>query len=413
MLKSESLRFELFIAFRYLIAKKSQNIINIISGISVAGVMTGTMALVVVLSVFNGFQDLVSSLFNVFDPDLKISLVEGKTFSENEIPFGKISEIDEIASYTKVLEENALVRYNDRQFLATLRGVDSGFLKNSVLDSLVVEGQPILEQDSFDLAIVGYGIAYFLGIMVDDPENILTVFVPDKSSNPSALNPESFFSETIRPSALFAVQQDFDNKYIFTPLRFTRHLLNEEDRLSFVEIRLKPGSNVSRIKKQLTALTGDKFKIENRYEQETLLYKTMKSEKWAIFFILSFILVVATFNMLGSVTMLILEKKKDISILQSMGASRNVIRKIFLLEGVLINFAGAVGGIILGLIICWLQMKFGLVKLNDGTGTFIVNAYPVIIKITDLLLIFFTVMGVGFLAAWLPVRLTDKKLLKA
>lgn len=406
------MRFELFIAFRYLIAKKSQNIINIISGISVAGVMTGTMALVVVLSVFNGFQDLVSSLFNVFDPDLKISLVEGKTFSENEIPFGKISEIDGVASYTKVLEENALVRYNDRQFLATLRGVDSGYLKHSMLDSLITDGEPVLEQDTFDLAIVGYGIAYFLGIMVDDPDNILTVFVPDKSSNPSALDPESFFSSTIRPSAIFSVQQDFDNKYIFTPLRYTRNLLNEKDRLTSVEIRLTKGINAEKVKKQIRIMAGERFKVENRYEQETLLYKTMKSEKWAIFFILSFILIVATFNMLGSVTMLILEKKKDINILQSMGASRAVIRKIFLLEGIMINLAGAVGGIILGIIICWLQLKFGFVKLNDGSGTFIVKSYPVIIKAADLLLIFLTVMGVGIIAAWLPVRLTDKKLLQ-
>lgn len=370
------------------------------------------MALVVVLSVFNGFQNLVSSLFNSFDPDLKISLVEGKSFSENEIPFGEISTVEGVINYTKVLEENALVRYKDKQFLATLRGVDSNYLNNSALDSLVVEGQPVLEQDSFDMAIVGYGIAYYLGIFVDEPDNLLTVFVPDKNSNPSALNPETFFSEVIRPSALFSVQQDFDNKYIFTPLRFNRQLLNEPDQLTSVELRLKNDYSVNKAKAEIRQLLNERIKIEDRFEQEALLYKTMKSEKWAIFFILSLILVIATFNMLGSITMLILEKKKDISILRSMGVSKNGISRIFLYEGLLINFAGALGGILTGVLICWLQQTFGFVKLNNGSGSFIVDSYPVIIKITDILLVFATVMGIGILAAWLPVHLTGKKLLK-
>lgn len=373
--------------------------------------MTGTMALVVVLSVFNGFQNLVSSLFNSFDPDLKISLVEGKSFSEKEIPFARISNVEGVINYTKVLEENALVRYKDKQFLATLRGVDSNYLKHSALDSLVVEGHPVLEKDSFNMAIVGYGIAYYLGIFVDEPDNLLTVFVPDKNSNPSALNPESFFSEVIRPSALFSVQQDFDNKYIFTPLRFNRQLLNERDQLTSVEVRLKKGFSANRAKAEITKLLNGRFKIEDRFEQEALLYKTMKSEKWAIFFILSLILVIATFNMLGSITMLILEKKKDISILRSMGVSKKGISRIFLYEGLLINLAGAIGGILAGVLICWLQQTFGFVKLSSS-GSFIVDSYPVIVKITDILLVFATVMGIGILAVWLPVHLTGKKLLK-
>jgi lipoprotein-releasing system permease protein len=365
--------------------------------------MVGTMALVIVLSVFNGFEKAVVSMFNVFDPDLLINLREGKTFHENELPSEKIMKLGGVVKYTNVVEENALLRFKEKQYLSVIKGVGPGYEKGSALDTCLVEGELIIQSDSFDFAVPGFGIAYYLGIQLGDPESYISVFVPDRTKRLNALSEGTFRSETIRPSGVFSVQQDFDNKYMFVPLRFARKLLNYTDEVTSVEIRLTPGSDVKTIQKEIEKLAGNRFQVKNRLQQQDILYKTMKSEKWAVFLILTFILIVATFNVIGSLTMLILDKRRDIGILAGMGATQQLIRRIFFTEGILITITGAASGIILGGIICWIQQYCGLIKLGGG-GSFIMNAYPVDMKILDFLMVFCTVFLIGLAATWIPVQ---------
>jgi len=402
------LNLPFFIARRYLVSKKTYNIINIISGISVTGVLVGTMALIIILSVFNGFEKAVVSMFNVFDPDLEISLKEGKTFRENQLPREQIMKLEGVVKYTRVLQENGLLRYRDKQYLASIKGVDNNYVVNSPLDSLMIEGDLVLEADSFNFAIPGFGIAYYLDIHVDDPEGILTMYVPDREKRLNTLSENTLRAESIRPSGIFSVQQDFDNKYVFVPLRFARQLFNYTDEISSVEILLDKKVRTETIQKEIQKIAGPEFVVKNRLQQQEILYKTMKSEKWAVFMILTFILLIASFNVIGSVTMLIIDKKHDIATLASLGANRAMIRRVFFLEGMLITLTGAIGGMLLGGLVCWLQMHFGLIKLQ-GSGSFIMSAYPVAMKTTDFLLVFVTVISIGLLASWIPVRRLSRK----
>ena len=397
------MKLPFYIARRYLVSKKTHNIINIISGISVVGVLVGTMALVIVLSVFNGFEKVVVSMFNVFDPDLQVTPREGKTFRESELPAKTIASLPGVISYTNVVEENALFRYKEKQCIAAIKGVSPGYEKGSPVDTLLVEGEMVIQSVSFDFAIPGFGIAYYLGVQVDDPENLISIYVPDRHKRIGSLSEGTFRSETIRPSGIFSVQQDFDNKFMFVPLRFARRLLDYTDEVTSAEIRLSPGANAETIQPQLEKLAGSRFIVKNRLQQQDLLYKTMKSEKWAVFLILTFILIIATFNVIGSITMLILDKKRDIGILRNIGANQQLIRRIFFTEGTLIILAGALGGLLLGFVICWLQQHFGLIKLNGG-GSFVMSAYPVYMKISDFILVFLTVLSIGLAATWLPVH---------
>ncbi len=399
-----------FIARRYLISKKSHNIINLISGISMVGVALGTAALIIVLSVFNGFESVVVSLFSVFDPDVKITVNEGKTFHQNEIDADKIRAISGVTKYTYVVEENALLYYKKQQYLATIKGVDSLYQVNSPLnDSLLVTGDMILQQDSLDFAIPGYGIAYFLNLDMNSPDNLISVYIPKRKGSITGMPQESFMSEYIRPIAIFSVQQDFDDKYMLVPLRFMRRMLDYTDEVTSIEIRLAQNADAGLIQEKIAAIAGPKFKIQNRFQQQEVLYKIMKSEKWAVFLILTFILIVASFNVIGSLTMLILDKQKDIGILRSLGARDATIKRIFFFEGLLISLTGAFSGLLLGLLVCVLQQKFGLVKLQGG-GSFIISAYPVKLIATDFLYVFITIILIGTAAAWLPVRRIAAKL---
>ena len=398
------MNFPFFIARRYLISKKSHNIINLISGISMVGVAVGTAALIIVLSVFNGFESVVVSLFSVFDPDIEITAVQGKTFHEHEIAADRIRALPGVISYTEVVEENALLHYKKQQYLATIKGVDSLYQLNSPIDSLLVtEGKLVLQDDSLDFAVPGYGIAYFLNLDMNAPDNLISVYIPKRKGNITGLPQESFKSELIRPSAIFSVQQDFDDKYMLVPLRFARRLLDYSDEVTGIEIRLTKGTEVAAVQEKISSITGPEFRVQNRYQQQEVLYKIMKSEKWAVFLILTFILIVASFNVIGSLTMLILDKQKDIGILRSMGARDATIKQIFFIEGLLISLTGAFSGLILGLVVCVLQQKFGLIKLQGG-GSFVISAYPVKLIATDFLYVFLTIALIGTGAAWLPVK---------
>ncbi|MDQ3048662.1 MAG: FtsX-like permease family protein [Bacteroidota bacterium] len=392
-----------FIAKRYLLSKKSHNAINIISGISVVGVCIGTMALVIVLSAFNGLTDLVSSLYNSFTPEIEITVKEGKTFSTASTEFKSLSAMNGIASYTEVMEGNALLKYNDKQCIATVKGVSEGFEKASGFDSLIVEGVFDLSKNNI---VMGKGIGNLLQTGSNDLFTPVSIYAP-KRGEQNSLNPEDALTELkVYPAGMFSINDEFDFHYLIMNIDKARELLDYPDGVTSVELTLLPGSNVSKVQEKIRESLGEKFVVKNRQEQNAVLYKTMKSEKLWTFIILVFILIVATFNVIGSLTMLIIEKKKDISILRNMGAGNQLIRKIFLFEGMMITLIGAGVGLFLGVFICWLQMTFSLVRFTEG---YVVDAYPVSVKGEDILMILAVVLLIGFFAAWYPVRVFTKK----
>ncbi|MEA3317794.1 MAG: FtsX-like permease family protein [Bacteroidota bacterium] len=402
------MNFSFFIAKRYLISKKSKNAINIISLISVFGVAIGTAALVIVLSVFNGFDNLLESMYNSFDPDLKISIAEGKTFNPNCAEIEKIKKLESVEFYSETLEENALLKYNNNQYFATVKGVDSNFRKISGVDTMIIGGEFLLYDDKGrEYAIVGQGIAYFLSLGINYIDPII-IYVPRRNAT-ITMNPEQAFNRKyIYPSGIFGIQQEFDTKYIIVPLKFARELLDYENNISALELKVKSNNNIDKVQNKIQSILGNKYIVQNRFQQHETFYKIMKSEKWAIFIILTFILIVASFNIIGSLSMLIIDKKDDISTLRSIGANLKSIRYIFLFEGWMISIVGAIIGLFTGLFICWLQITFGFLKMGN-TGSFIINTYPVAINFIDTIIIFFTVLIIGWLAAWFPVKYITKK----
>ncbi|MHC1777687.1 MAG: FtsX-like permease family protein [Lentimicrobium sp.] len=398
------MKLPLYIAWRYLKSKKSHNVINIISGISVAGVTIGTMALIVVLSVFNGFESLVISLFNSFDPPLKVSPAAGKTFDSKTYPWEKISGIHGVKAQTAVIEEKALLRYGKAQFLATLKGVDSTYNTWTGLDSMMTAGSLMLEFNGQPFAVVGQGVAYYLGVNPDDYESFIEAYAPRRTGNIGSTPEQAFNRIDIRPSGVFSVQQDFDTKYVIVPLSFSKELFGYTSELTSVEIALTSPENLQELQEQIKLALGPAYIVKNRFEQQETLYRIMHSEKWAIFLILSFILIIATFNVIGSLSMLILDKKKDIAILHSLGADNRLIKRIFLTEGLLVSLSGALAGLLLGTAICAIQQQFGLVKINAEGGSFLIDAYPVLMQISDFVYVFLTVSAIGLFAAWIPVR---------
>lgn len=362
------------------------------------------MALIIVLSVFNGFEGLITSLFNAFNPDFTITVAKGKTFHFDEFPEDDIKKIPGVFALTQVVEENALLKYRDKQYIATIKGVSSGFEQMSGIDTMLIDGKFALKESGMPRMIMGAGVAYYLGASLLDLLNPVTVYVPQREGNISSNPDQAFNSKNIFPSSVFSIQQEFDSKYVIVPVEFVRELLNYSDEVTSVEVGLEKGYSAEEVETSIRKVLGPDFRVKNRFEQEELLYKIMRSEKWAIFFILTFILIIATFNVISSLTMLILDKKKDIAVLHSMGASNRLIRHIFLIEGVLISVGGALAGLITGGIISWIQQNYGIISLGGGSGSFVVDAYPVKIILSDFLLVFATVVVIGFAAAWYPVR---------
>jgi lipoprotein-releasing system permease protein len=400
--------FPFYIAKRYLIAKKSHNAINIIASISLAGIAVGTMALIVVLSVFNGFDNVVKSLINSFNPDLKVILAEGKTFAPDEAKLNRIKSITGIVATATVLEDKALLRYDERQTIAIVKGVSENYIDVSGIDSMMAEGVFRLSDQNQSFAIIGQGINIFLNVMLNSPRQI-GIYVP-KRAGKASFDPERAVNRKfICISGVFMIEQDYDAKYIIVPLDFAQDLFEYPGRLNALEIKLDPGADEKKIRQEVQLILGDDFIVQNRYQQNEVFYKTMQMEKWAIFLILMFILIVASFNIIGTLTMLILEKRTDILTLRNLGASR-VIKRIFLFEGWLVSIGGALAGLAAGLLICWLQIRFEPIKLQ-GSGTFIIDAYPVLVKASDVAATGITVVVIGFLAAWLPVRFVTRKLL--
>lgn len=399
----------LFIARRYLISKKKQNIINIISAISVGGIIIGTMALVIVLSVMNGFNGLFNTFFSNFDPDLKITAVQGKMFDPSKFNFEKIKSITGVANYAEIIEEVALLKYENQIYPAIVKGVPDNYAQYTKIDTLIVDGSYLLKEQGINYAVIGQGVAYNLGVRPAFVEHIM-IYVPKKGKQVS-LNPSKAINQNyVFPAGVFAVLEEIDSKYIIVDYNFAAGLFESGKQVSTIELGLLPTADIKKIQKEIKTILGDKFHVKNQYQQHDLIYKTMESEKWAAYLILVFILIIASFNILGSLSMLIIDKKEDILIFQSMGASSETIRKIFLFEGWLISVMGAVAGVLLGVFICWLQIRFSFITFPN-TGSFVISAYPVQVVFSDILVIFGAVLLIGFFASWYPVKFISQKYL--
>jgi lipoprotein-releasing system permease protein len=390
-----------------LISKKSQNVINIISWISVSGIAVGTMALIIVLSAFNGLETLVENLYASFDPDLKITLVEGKTFDVKDFPKDKILEIEEVQFYNSALEEVALIKYQDKQTVATIKGVEGSFYTMSGIDTMMIEGKVNHTSDTKNSIIMGWGIADQLSLFISQSVYQVSIIVPKRGIK-KGISPGSEFNRKMaNATGIYSVNPDFDSKYVVADLSFVQKLLKHKGKLSSVELNLKEGADWEKVKQKVQQVVGDRYKVQTRFEMNELIFKTNKTEKWITFLILSFILVIASFNIIGSLTMLIIDKQKDVWILKTMGANNKVIRRIFFVEGMLINFLGAFIGMFLGGVICWAQTTFGLLQLESS----VIDFYPVELNLLDFVNVSIIVIIIGLIASWYPVRILTKKYL--
>lgn len=398
------MNFPFYIARRYLVSKKSHNIINIISAISVTGVAIGTMALIIVLSVFNGFEELVVSLFNSFNPDLQVTAAEGKTFAPDSLTLARIRQVPGMVTLAEVVEENALMKYKDKQYIVTLKGVSDGYGEMSRLDTMMAEGTFRLRDGEAELAVLGYGVAYYLDARLNDVITPISVYVPSRTGNPATGMDQAFRQEVIFPSGFFSIQQDYDVRYVLVPISFMRRMLDYSREVTSIEIQLSKGTDAAKAADRVREILGGGYVVKDRFMQQEFIYKIMKSEKWAIFLILAFILLIATVNVIGSLSMLILDKRKDIAVLKSLGASDLTVRRIFMAEGLMISFTGAVTGMLLGALVCWIQLRFGVIRLGSPDSTFVINTYPVSMQPADFALVFLTVMVIGYLSVWYPVH---------
>ncbi|MFY9117014.1 MAG: ABC transporter permease [Bacteroidales bacterium] len=394
------MRLAFFVAWRYLLAKKSRQVINIISGISAAGIALGTMALVIVMSVYNGFDDLVKSMYHAFDPDITISPAAGKTLSDVHV-FDYLKEDKRVTAFCPVIEERVFLQYRNQQAVAVMKGVDSVFMATSPLRGHLSGGEFRVYFGEVEEVVLGRVLARELGVNTAfvDP---LWVYYPKKDVAFSPLNPmASLHREKLFPSGIFAVEQQYDAQNMLVPLETAARLMGYTHEVTRIEIRTDTEKSFKSLAKEVVAAHGADYRVLTRYQQSEMLYKMMKTEKIIIFLLLGFILVIISGNVLGSLSMLILEKQEDTAVLVSMGARPSLVRRIFILEGWLISIAGWLSGMLLGLVICFLQIRYGLLSLP---GTFVITAYPVAVQFTDMLLIAGLVLGIGFLAAYIPVR---------
>lgn len=426
-------RLALLIARRYLVSKKTTNAINVLSGISMFGMFGGTMALIVVLSVFNGFESLVTSLYNTFNPDLKISPREGKVFVPTEAQWAAMRQIRGIGATAKVLEENAFFKYYENGDFGRLKGVDSAFTQVSNVDTAIIEGEyrlngylseysqadhraaygdtAALSPDQapqpdrlLNYAVMGYVLQAKLGISLSDNFSALRVFMPLRIGDASSTALENAYKqETVYAAGIFSIQQDLDSKYVIVPIDFVRQLLDyTQGEVSAIEIDVPNDADIATVQRELQRVWGDGFKVRNRYQQDETLYKVMRTEKLAVYIILIFMLILVAFNMVGSLSILVIEKKRDIGILKAMGATRSFIERVFLFESMLLAFIGSASGATLAVAICWAQQQFKIIKLQGNS--FLVDAYPVQMQWLDFVWVGLAVFVIAFIAAYLPAK---------
>ena len=401
------MNFPLYVARRYLFSKKSTNAINVISVISVIGVAVATMALEIVLSVFNGFHDLVATFFTNFDPQLEVVPTQGKTAPSDDPLLAKMKALPEVDVATESVEDQALAIYQDHQAMVIVKGVDDNFDQlTHIKDILFGDGTYSLHAGNLQYGIMGIRLAAALGTGARFGD-YLRIYAPQKEGQFDATNPSEAFvvDSLLSPGVVFSVNQSkYDKNYIIAPIAFARNLFGQQGRLSSLEFRLKDGSDLDAVKKEMQEIGGAKYKVMDRFEQQADTFKIMQIEKYIAYIFLTFILIVACFNIIGSLSMLIIDKKEDVVTLRNLGANDRQISQIFLFEGRLISAFGAIIGIGLGLLLCWLQQQYGLVSLGSSSGSFVINAYPVSVHYDDVALIFLTVIVVGWVAVWYPVK---------
>ena len=402
------MNFPFFIARRYVFSKKSTNAINVISAISVVGVAVGTMALVIVLSVFNGFHDLVASFFTNFDPQIELVPTQGKTAPADDPVLDQVRQMPQVNVSTDVLEDQGLAVYGDRQQMVTVMGVDDNFTQlTNISDILYGDGEFTLQAANLFYAIPGIRLAQDMGLGARF-DGYLKLYAPVRRGQITDLeDPSDGFvvDSLISPGVVFAVNQaKYDRDHVICSIGFARRLFDQDGMLSSLQIRLKPGSDLAAVKKQMREIVGSKYRVLDRFEQQSDTFNIMQIEKVLAYVFLTFILMVACFNIISSLSMLIIDKKADAATLRNLGATDRQIRSIFLFEGRIISAIGAVVGILLGLLLCWLQQEFGLVHMGDSAGSFVVNAYPVSVHYDDVAIVFVTVLLIGWVAAWIPTR---------
>lgn len=409
------MNFPFYIARRYLFSKKSTHAINVISLISVLGVAVATMALVVVLSGFNGFSDLVASFFTNFDPQLKIEATKGKAMPADDPLLVKVKHLPGVEVATECVQDQALAVYHDKQAMVTVKGVEDNFDSLTHISNILYgDGDFTLHVANLQYGVIGIRLAQDLGTGVTW-QDYLQIYAPQREGQYDASNPTNAFvkDSLVSPGALFQVKQSkYDQGYVITSIDFARRIFNRQGEITSLELRMKPGVDIDNAKEEIQAMLGDKYKVLDRYEQQADTFNIMRIEKLFAYVFLTFILMVACFNIIGSLSMLIIDKKNDVITLRNLGATDGQIRRIFLFEGRMISAAGAVIGIVLGLILCWLQQTYGLVQLGDQAGNFVVNAYPISVHPEDIIVIFVTVILVGWLSVWYPVRYMSRKFTK-
>ena len=405
------MNLSLFIARRYLFSKKSHNAINVISLISVCGIAIATMAMVCVLSVFNGFGGIVEGMFSAFDPDLKITPKVGKVFDYHTPEFDKALRVEGIQMVSESLEENALYKFDDRQVPVLVKGVSEEFKLMSDMDKLIVDGRFRLTEDVVSYTTLGAGLSMTLGARPGFV-NAIEIYAPRRDVNVNLANPSAAFTrEDIQIGGVFSLNQpDVDDQMAIIPIGLARELFRYDNEVSSLDIKLQPGASVKKVKSEMEKILGNDFLVENRFEQQIESFRMLQIEKWVTFLILAFILLIAVFNVVGSLSMLIVEKTIDIKSLKNMGASNNLISRIFLYEGWLIAFFGIVSGIVVGMTLCLLQQHFGLLRLSNVPGAYVVDAYPVIVRFWDIVTVFVVVSIISLLTVFYPINNLKKNL---
>ena len=412
------MKFPSFIAQRYLLAKKSHNLINIVTWISIISVCVATFAMIFVLSVFNGFNVVISDMIHQFSPDLNISSVKGKTINLNDFPLDKLKEIDGVDYVFPTITEDVLFKNSNKQQIGQFKGVPDDYNKTSRVRGTILNDSTFnIRYNDINFGIPGAGMAYFLGINVYQPYSSIQVYVP-KRGNASSFNIEnSFNSSKLIVTKVFSSQQEVDEKLVLAPLNWLSDLMEYENIVTDVEVFINDKSlkangkrQLARIKKEIKDILGDDYKVYDQYEQQETLYKMMKAEKMAVYLILTFILIMATFNVIGTLSMLIIDKRKDISLLKAIGADKILIKKIFINEGLLISVVGGILGLLLGIAAVLIQQHFGIIRLGNGDGSYIIDAYPVALQLTDVILAFITIAVIGSIAAFFTANKSIKNM---
>lgn len=405
-----------FIAQRYLLAKKSHNLINIVTWISIISICVATFAMIFVLSVFNGFNVVISDMIHQFSPDLNISAVKGKTININEFPFEKINDIDGVDFVFPTITEDVLFKNSNKQQIGQVKGVPDDYNKITRIGGTILNDTTfIVSNDNYNFGIPGAGMAYFLGINVYQPYSTIQVYAP-KRGNASTFNLENSFSRgNLLVTKVFSTQQEVDERMVLAPFDWLSDLIEYDDFCTDIEIfvnnqQVTVNGDLKKIKKEIRNILGDEYKIQDQYEQQESLYKMMKAEKLAVYLILTFILIMATFNMIGALSMLIIDKRKDISLLKAMGAETDLVKKIFINEGLLISVVGGMLGLVVGIVAVLIQQNFGVIRLGNGDGSYVIDAYPVALEFADILLVFVTITVIGSLASFFTASKSIEKM---